>query len=260
MRLLQIDDNGNFSFTKNLLDPEIPLYAILSHTWGKDNEEVTFQDIENGAGESEPSYKNKAGYKKILFCLKQAVKDGLKYFWVDSCCINKKDSAEVSEAIISMFRWYSNARHCYVYLIDVSAHDIDQDIDQKSAFRKSRWFGRGWTLQELLAPKSVKFFSREGKQLGDKNSLVQLICEITGIPTAALQGAPLPSFSVPARISWANGRKTTREEDKAYSLMGILCLNMTPMYGEGKDEAFMRLNVEIEKRSLYLAPLTSQQV
>ncbi|KAF8846896.1 hypothetical protein BDZ45DRAFT_783576 [Acephala macrosclerotiorum] len=96
-----------------------------------------------------------------------------------------------------MFRWYSNARHCYMYLIDVSAHDIDQ----KSAFRQSRWFGRGWTLQELLAPESVKFFSREGKQLDDKNSFVQLICEITGISTATLQGAPLPFFSVAARIS-----------------------------------------------------------
>jgi hypothetical protein len=113
MRLLRCGSYGELNLTKDFVD-DTPSYAILSHTWGADEDEVTFYDLENGPGTS------KAEYAKLQFCGKQAEKDGLKYFWVDTCCINKANHAELSEAIASMFRWYCDAQHCYVYLSDVS--------------------------------------------------------------------------------------------------------------------------------------------
>jgi hypothetical protein len=233
MRLLELNNDGEVSLTKSLVD-NVPPYAILSHTWGEDDEEVTFQDLTEGVG------KSKAGYGKIRFCGKQAARDGLQYVWIDTCCIDKSNSTELAEALNSMFRWYCDAAQCYVYLSDVSACG--------SAFRNSRWFTRGWTLQELLAPRSVKFFSGEGKLLGSKDSLGQQVREITGIPIDALQGKSLSSFSVPARLSWAKKRETRRQEDKAYSLMGIFGIHMSPIYGEGEAEAFERLHCEIVRR------------
>jgi hypothetical protein len=131
----------------------------------------------------------------------------------------------LSEAIISLFRWYHNAAKCYVYLSDISrpAFDVNDKLNQlpcELAFRKSRWFARGWTLQEFLAPASVKFFSKDWEQLGDKKSLERLL-HVTGIPVRALQGSPLSNFSVTERLLWAEKRETTRKEDKAYSLLGI---------------------------------------
>ena len=117
----------------------------------------------------------------------------------------------------------------------------------ESAFRQSRWFTRGWTVQELLAPLSVEFFSREGKSLGDKTSLELEISQITGIPSRALQGNPLPQFSVEERMSWTATRQTTIEEDKAYSLLGTFDVHMPLIYGEGEEKAFRRLREEIEK-------------
>jgi hypothetical protein len=130
--------------------------------------------------------KGKAGYRKIRFCGKQASDDGIRFSWVDTCCIDKSSSAELSEAINSMFRWYCNAAKCYVYLSDVSTNgytknDPSSQRTWKLAFQQSRWFTRGWTLQELIAPTSVEFFSVESQRLGDRNSLVQEIHEITGI-------------------------------------------------------------------------------
>ncbi|KIM95395.1 hypothetical protein OIDMADRAFT_134334, partial [Oidiodendron maius Zn] len=124
---------------------------------------------------------NKAGWRKIQFCVKQAAADGLEYFWVDTCCIDKSDPAELSKAINSMFRWYRNVKKCYVYLADVSSM---WDV----AFWSSKWFNRGWTLQELIVPVIVEFFSQEHKLLGDKKSLETLIHEITQIPIQALRG------------------------------------------------------------------------
>jgi hypothetical protein len=208
----------------------------------------TFQDLKDGTG------KAKSGYKKIRFCGEQARRDGLQYFWVDTCCIDKSSSAELSEAIISMFRWYSNAAKCYVYLLDISrpAFDVDKFNQQpwELAIRKSRWFTRGWTLQELLAPVSVEFFLKDWEQLGDKKSLEQYIHEITGIPVKALQGSPLSNFSVTERLLWAEKRETTREEDKAYSLLGIFNIQIPVLYGEGRENAFKRLREEIDKLSM----------
>lgn len=245
MRLLRRCDTGEYSLTEYLDGSEaVPPYAILSHTWGADAEEVTFEDITSCTG------KDKSGYEKIRFCEKQAIQDGLDYFWIDTCCINKANKAELSKAINSMFRWYCNAARCYVYLSDVSTAKRDADghpSEWESAFRRSRWFTRGWTLQELLAPSSVEFFSRQHKRLGDKSSLRQQIHEITAVPVSALQGALLSQFSVNSRLSWIENRQSKLEEDRAYSLLGIFDVYIPPIYGEGIGRAFQRLQDEINK-------------
>jgi hypothetical protein len=247
MRLLQYSGTDEFSLTKDLVDDDrIPPYAILSHTWGSDTDEVTFKDLEDGTG------KDKAGYEKIRFCGEQARQDGLEYFWIDTCCINKIYYAELSQAIKSMFSWYRNATRCYVYLSDVSSplFDISDEVYPRPwepDFCESKWFTRGWTLQELLAPPLVEFFSKERKRLGDKSSLRQQIYEITGIPKSALQGAFLSQFSVNERLSWMEHRQTKLEEDRAYSLLGIFDVYISPIYGEGTGSAFKRLLDEIDK-------------
>lgn len=235
MRLLRVDDNGEFSLVE-YVGRNTPPYAILSHTWGDKEEEVTFQDMTEGKG------KDKPGYSKIRFCTEQAARDGLQYSWIDTCCIDKTGSAEISEAIISMFHWYQNAAKCYVYLSDVSTN---HEPTIKRAFLTSRWFSRGWTLQELLAPKAVEFYSREGNRIGSRISLEQEIHDRTGIPVEALRGSPLSQFSVPERMSWAENRHTTREEDVAYSLLGIFDIQMLPLYGEGRENALNRLRSQI---------------
>ncbi|PVH70497.1 hypothetical protein DL98DRAFT_521568, partial [Cadophora sp. DSE1049] len=194
MRLLQSDDDGNLSLTE-FFESAIPNYAILSHRWGTD--EVTFKDLTDGTSKSKAG-----GYSKI--------------------------HAELSEAINSMFRWYQEAARCYVYLSDVStgdwkASDTSAECTWESAFRASKWFTRGWTLQELLAPRSVEFYSPEGKNLGNKTTLEQQIHEITG------------------------SRQTTRGEDKAYSLFGIFDVQMLLLYGEGEVKAFLRLREAIDR-------------
>jgi uncharacterized protein YerC len=246
MRLLEYNSAGQLSLTKIFIGDNIPKYAILSHTWGVDTEEVTYRDLIDGTG------KSKAGYGKIRFCGERAKHDGLQYFWVDTCCIDKSNSVELQEAINSMFCWYQNATKCYVYLLDLSTKkrkESDQFCEHtwESAFQASRWFTRGWTLQELLAPGLVEFFSQEGKQLGDKRTLKRQVHEITGIAVSALQGAPLSRFGVDERLSWAENRKTMREEDGAYSLLGIFNVSMPLIYGEGREKALKRLLEEIDK-------------
>ena len=245
MRLLRRCDNDDIEFAQ-FDDEAVPRYVILSHTWGADTEEVTLEDLTNGNG------KNKSGYEKIRFCGRQAARDGLEWFWVDTCCIDKMNKAELFQAIRSMFRWYRNAIRCYVYLSDVSiAKSIvsgrDSRVDWEPTFRASRWFTRGWTLQELLAPSVVEFFSRECKLLGSKISLTQEIHEITGIPKSAILGARLSGFSVDERLLWIQHRQTKLEEDRAYSLLGIFGVDFAPFYGEGAGEAFKRLMNEIHK-------------
>ena len=261
MRLLKHSDTGEFNFTKDFVgDDRIPPYAILSHTWGLDTDEVAFEDLINGTG------REKAGFKKIRFCGEQARQDGLQYFWIDTCCINKANYTELSQAINSMFRWYQNAAKCYVYLSDVlttkrKASDQSSEFTWKLAFQGCRWFKRGWTLQELLAPITVEFFSRECQRLGDKRSLRQMIHEITGIADSALQGTNLSQFSVEERLSWIDRRQTKLEEDKAYSLLGIFDISMPLIYGEGGQKAFKRLQEEIEKhvKGLLQRPAPAQQ-
>jgi hypothetical protein len=238
MRLLSLDSHGNLAWAEFTQD-RLPPYAILSHTWGA--EEVTFADLINGHAQ------NKAGYRKVVFCGEQAARDKLQHFWVDSCCIDKRSSAELTKAINSMFRYYRGAVKCYVYLSDVScsASNVSQSV-WEADFRKSRWFTRGWTLQELLAPAQVEFYSCQHQRLDDKESLNPLIHDITGIPVDALRGQPLDSFSIEERMKWTSGRQTTEDEDRAYCLLGIFNIFMPLIYGEGKDSALRRLQRELD--------------
>ncbi|KAH8650871.1 hypothetical protein BGZ60DRAFT_190435 [Tricladium varicosporioides] len=244
MRLLKLNDDGCFSLLCFPKD-KIPPYAILSHTWGRgEDDEVTFKDLVNGTG------KNKGGYQKLRFCGSQAKDDDLHYFWVDTCCIDKSDTNELTTAINSMFRWYQNAERCYVYLSDVSVRSRDgksDHVEWKSAFRNSRWFMRGWTLQELLAPKVVDFYSRDCTRLGDKQSLGQQIVEITGVAIEALRGQSLSQFNIEERFSWTEKRQTTMEEDHAYCLLGIFGVFLPLIYGEGRLHALRRLRKEIRE-------------
>jgi hypothetical protein len=249
MRLLRLEDDGEFSLTADLIG-NIPPYAILSHTWGSPDEEVTLRDVVDGVG------RTKFGYSKLRFCGEQAARCGLQYFWIDTCCIDKSSSAELAEAINLMFHWYQRAAICCVYLFDVSSYDTASEHTEgwETAFRISRWFTRGWTLQELIAPPVVEFFSREGKRLGDKKSLEQTLHEITGIPLDVFRGSPLSHFSVDERMSWAASRRTKREEDAAYSLLGIFDVYMPLIYGEGHTKAMSRLRKEIEESLEFESP------
>ena len=242
MRLLETR-GGDLHLTDELHDEEIPPYATLSHTWGHPRDEVTYKDIIERRGQ------DKAGYEKIKFCGEQAARDGLRYFWVDSCCIDRSSSAELQEAIISMFRWYRGAQKCYAYMADVSTAAGYTIWNWEPAFRRSRWFTRGWTLQELLAPSAVEFFSREGTLLGSKDDLRDLVAEITGIDAGALRGVPMPQFEIDERLAWVARRQTTRGEDEAYCLFGIFGVSMPVMYGEGRENAMSRLRTALRQAS-----------
>jgi Heterokaryon incompatibility protein (HET)/NACHT domain len=248
MHLLKLDGNGDISLTKDFIEEKIPPYAILSHTWGDEDEEVTFQDMKAGVGNK------KIGFKKIEYCRKQAALHDLRYFWVDTCCIDQSNSAQLTEAINSMFSWYQKSEKCYVYLSDVSFDISHQDYQNpkpewQAAFKKSRWFTRGWTLQELIAPKSVEFFSLDWKRLGDKRSLQQQIHDVANIPIPAILGETLSQFDITERFRWSEKRETKRQEDKAYCLLGIFDIHMPLIYGEGKAKALNRLNEEIKRGS-----------
>jgi hypothetical protein len=243
MRLLRrLPDSDDF-ILEEYVGSSIPPYAILSHTWGLDNDEVTFKDVTKSRG------KDKLGYRKLKFCSEQAAKDDLHFFWVDTCCIDKTSSAELTEAINSMFKWYREAEKCYVLLSDVSVSSPVTEITQEKwveVFQRSRWFKRGWTLQELLAPRSVEFFSKYEDKIGDKKSLQDALHVTTGLPIPALKNSTLSQFTIDERFSWAERRETKREEDAAYSLLGIFDTQIPLIYGEGRDRAFARLRREIE--------------
>jgi len=259
MRLLYTTSDGQFKFTKDIIrTEEIPPYAILSHTWG--DEEVVFDDVKS-SGVQDIATDKKGGWDKIRFCARQAKLHGLEHFWVDTCCIDKANNTELTEAINSMFRWYQNANKCYVYLPDVqsksSAEDSRPSSERKAAFRASRWFTRGWTLQELVAPGSVEFFSADGARLGDKDSLKQTIHEVTGIPIEALSSSDMSKFDVSERFTWAEHRQTTREEDGAYCLLGIVGCYLPLIYGEGRKNALNRLRKEMQGREEKLGQIRS---
>lgn len=260
-------------------DPKGVRYAILSHTWYTSSEgrEQTYEDIlriqaaaaaeeaiqqsvSSPNGLSQPSdgalpdarplpplpsilHRPELSEKIRGFCT-YARTAGYHFAWADMCCIDKSSSAELSEAINSMFEWYRLATVCYVYLADVPAEDeVSRRVDKE--FRQSRWHTRGWTLQELLAPRRVVFLSRMWTVLGTKLGLAGQLAEITGIDASIFTGrTEFVNASVAQRMSWAAHRETTRVEDRAYSLMGIFGVFMSPVYGEGHN-AFLRLQEEI---------------
>jgi tetratricopeptide (TPR) repeat protein len=244
MRLLHYDALGRLVLT-DFRGKTIPRYAILSHRWS--DSEILIKDISNG------TYKEKEeGYQKLQFCAKQAAQDELHYFWIDTCCIDLWNNNERSKAINSMFQWYKNAARCYVFLSDVSVSTATEPVQRsgwEASFRASAWFTRGWTLQELIAPVLVKFFSREGHPIGDKASLDQLIHEITNIPLAALRNCPLDQFTTSEREGWAGSRRTTEEEDIVYCLLGVLGISLPITYGEGQESARSRLRAEVKAAS-----------
>ena len=242
MRLLKRIVKGALNLTDDLPDQDIPEYVVLSHTWGAAGQEVTLQDFQSRFSEQQTG---KAGYAKIRFCSDQAAQDGYKHLWIDTCCIDKTNSVELTEAINSMFRWYREAARCYVYLSDVKVGEL-QNNDWQKDFINSKWFTRGWTLQELLTPKSVEFFSSDGIRLGDKSLLEGEIHRITGIAIDALRGRSLSDFSVSERMDWATKRTTTRKEDEAYSLLGIFDVYMPLIYGE-RERALVRLREQIDR-------------
>lgn len=242
---------------------DTPPYAIISHTWG--DEEVTIQQLRRLGGHShltssspKPLDKkrrailSKKGHVKIAGAARLAVSRGLDYLWIDTCCIDKTSSAELSEAINSMYLWYEQSAECYAYLSDVEPPATQDASAFDESLRNSRWFTRGWTLQELVAPKIVLFYASDWSPLGHKHTppeFAKAISEITNIDKEVLDGTIDPlQLSVSARMAWASHRNTTRLEDTAYCLMGLFQVNMPLLYGEGK-RAFTRLQEEIIQRT-----------
>lgn len=267
---------------KEFIGDAIPGYAILSHTWGE--EEVSFRDMRK----DHDGTKKKAGYAKVEGSCAQARMDGLEWIWIDTCCIDKKSSAELSEAINSMYKWYGSSIICYVYLVDVPLGTLPSEptddrrwsempgaapevVALQDALSKSRWFQRGWTLQELVAPSLIHFYAQDWSYLGRRyhewvgsqylrdevwkfprldETFMRRLALITGVDFRVLAGLKrVELVSVADRMAWASLRKTTREEDIAYSLMGLFNVNMPILYGEGLQSAFSRLQEEIISKS-----------
>ena len=276
MRLLRAVDMTFHEFEGS----SIPPYAILSHRW--EGEEVTYQEMRDRASANERKFRfmknqelkvrtaateRKPGFKKIQLCCDQALEDMIEFVWVDTCCIDKSSSAELSEAINSMFAWYQRSVVCYAYLVDVHTWSTYRTEDANGAWvgastrndasfpqvlepigrvMGSTWWTRGWTLQELIAPSEVIFYANGTpgwSKIGDKSTLLELVAQRTGIEKYILLGGDIAKCSVAQRMSWASERETTRKEDLAYCLLGIFGVNMPLLYGEG-SKAFLRLQVK----------------
>ncbi|KAI4860899.1 HET-domain-containing protein [Hypoxylon rubiginosum] len=230
----------------------IPPYAVLSHVW-VGGEEVSFREF----ADASPATKMKSGYGKIRDACDMARRDRIAWMWVDTSCIDKSSSAELTEAINSMYNWYRDSTTCYAYLDDVPCPDGVGESDDETlrSFRRSRWYLRGWTLQELIAPPRLAFFSREWHWIGDRRGLADEISAVTGIEPSLLRGQggevteALHQVSIAKKMSWAARRATTRAEDIAYCLLGLFDVNMPLLYGEGGAKAFARLQEEIIKTS-----------
>ena len=265
MRLLQTKTRQFEEF----FDSQIPRYAILSHRWGA--HEVSFKEMRKGTAP------HKSGMAKIDNFCRLAAARGFDWAWIDTCCIDKRSSAELSEAINAMFKWYERSGECYVHFSDVeySPDELQSIRERKDAaplfedgsplsakFRKSSWFTRGWTLQELLAPRKSKvfFFDANWNEIGSLRQLASAVSQITGIEESFMgfkQSSSSTEWtaaefiredaSVAKRMSWVSRRQTSREEDMAYCLLGLFDVNMSLIYGEGGKRAFYRLQLEIIK-------------
>lgn len=220
---------------EEFLGRDKPEYAILSHTW-RDGEEVSYRDYKRRL------HPKKQGYQKIEWTCKLASDEKIQYAWIDTCCIDKSSSAELSEAINSMYKWYQRARTCYVFLEDL-CHSAPLE-----SMKSCRWFTRGWTLQELIAPPDIQFFDQDWKYRGSKTissskDISDFLSRVTGIPQEVLlHRTSLAALPIAQKMSWASRRETSRIEDMAYCLLGIFDVNMPLMYGE-EHEAFRRLQV-----------------
>ncbi|KAL8947695.1 MAG: hypothetical protein Q9222_006049 [Ikaeria aurantiellina] len=201
---------------EEFFDTEIPPYAILSHRWGKF--EVSYKEMLKKRAPEGP------GLTKILKCCLLASDKRYEWVWIDTCCIDKKSSAELSEAINSMFNWYRSAQECFVHLSDVTTPDNFQSDPNRTIeenllsdkifnprFSASSWFTRGWTLQELLAPQHLVFYDCKWKCIGSKESLCEKLSEITSIDPRYISKGPgravatnILRASVATRMSWAS--------------------------------------------------------
>ncbi|KAI0369028.1 HET-domain-containing protein, partial [Pilatotrama ljubarskyi] len=228
-------------------------YAILSHCWGE--EEVTFDDIRDLK-----EARKRRGWKKVENACAAARRykssrgRPLAWIWIDTCCIDKSSSAELSEAINAMFAWYQEAWICLAFLSDVRGGE--DPLAERSSFRRSRWFTRGWTLQELIAPHAdMVFLAKDWTVIGGRDELVTLLEEITTVRREVLSNTAggrlkaIEATSVAQRMAWAATRETTRPEDRAYALMGIFRVNMPIIYGETGKRASRRLQLEIIRQS-----------
>ncbi|KAF2174089.1 hypothetical protein M409DRAFT_62239 [Zasmidium cellare ATCC 36951] len=254
MRLLRVND---LNFGEVPSHGPFPDYAILSHTWiHPSRDEVTYQDIileESSASKKKSGgSRKKPGWQKIQYTINQARKDNIDYIWIDTCCINKRDPTELTEAINCMYGWYKRSKRCYVYLSDVDFADKDTD-ELEARLRPSQWFTRGWTLQELIAPREVEFFDQNWVKITTRADSSTVISAITRIDAKLLMLMrrvglnDLQEYSIAHRMSWAAEPRTTRGEDVAYSLLGLFGVIMPLHYGEHR--AFMRLQEEIVKIS-----------
>lgn len=234
MRLL---NTKSLELSRPYAPDEVPDYVILSHRWS--TEEVTFADIsEEPISQLQSQTGTKDGFAKIQGACELALRDGYAWIWIDSCCIDKSSSAELQETINSMWRYYADSNICYVYMADVP----DSEAGWAQMFARSEWFTRGWTLQELIAPVCVEFYAKNWEPMGTKFERHKQIAEITSIdPNVLVRNQAIDLFSTAERLSWAAHRKVTREEDEAYSLLGLFDVNMSLLYGEGREKAFIRL-------------------
>jgi Heterokaryon incompatibility protein (HET) len=229
---------------EEFFESNAPPYAILSHTWM--NEEITFVEMQN----ADENIRNKAGFKKIVKFCNLAKSHGYTYGWVDTCCIDKRSSAELSEAINSMYRYYYNAAECVIYLEDVPTRFRMSTEEHLSAITSSRWFTRCWTLQELLASNTRHFYARDWSVIEVPKDPNEVVASATGIDQQVLEDRDLLStFPIAQRMRWASKRNATREEDIAYSLMGLFDVQMPIIYGEGATKAFRRLQTQIMQTS-----------
>lgn len=244
---------------EEFFDAATPKYAILSHRWHKN--EISHQEFKAAMMSQLPTdviskidvYP--ASCAKIMQCRAIAAQQKISWVWIDTCCIDRESSSELSETINSMYRWYENADVCYAYLSDVLRNvnllpsEMPDNADLE-VFMSSEWFTRGWTLQELLAPRGkFVFYDKRWVFFGDRNNnLATYIAAETGIGIEYIRGQKsVHEASVAERMSWGSGRETTRAEDMAYRMQGLFNINMPLLYGEGQ-KAFMRLQTEIIKK------------
>jgi hypothetical protein len=249
MRLI----NTQTMLLEEFIGSNIPKYAILSHTWEKD--EISLQELQHildpslANDQKAQSLRAKQGYTKVAKFVDIAASKGIAYAWADTCCIDKTSSADLSESINSMYLWYSKSVVCIAYIGDVTASQWPvRPFDTTVEVAESRWFTRGWTLQELLAPSNVEFYNRSWALIGYKYTHAENIARITGISSTFLSARNHSSAIVAEKMMWASKRETTREEDTAYCLLGLFDVNMPLLYGEGK-KAFLRLQEHIAASS-----------
>jgi hypothetical protein len=232
-----------------------PEYAILSHRW-IDGQEVCLQDWEAHvpSQESTPNrIKNKSGFIKVQNACAQAQKRGLEWLWADTVCIDKRNNSEVTKSVNLMFSWYQSASVCIVYLQDVSNNDLHLNPTGDTAVVREtpEWFTRGWTLQELLAPKKLLLFDQDWNCIGARENCSKVIAAFTRIPSDALCGKDIECYSYAERLSWAKGRQTTEPEDRVYSLLGLLGVSMSAIsYGIGLKAALRELESAMKRQGI----------